>query len=541
MESVPPACLIALVQLSEEMAAEVPSPLGEFPANFVATYSIDQLIESLVFTANQGPLPIALELAVIGYSATEQGVHFTSLLPNSLVNSVWVPLETLLHLDPAPRAEGPRRWVLAPECSGEAAPGAALGYVHRLLVRWLGTRYYARPPVVVHYCDATGWTERTLAVAHSLSAFTTASGPARIFHASFIAGETGILPSNTPLEELPALWAALRTECLQGGVSINDDPLHAMWNLIFDDTECNSANFDESTSPLSTTNCFWTQKLGNEPNHWEDAFVVGECGTRWAVADGAGEGIFSKQLAMLLAEGFVNEKPDLTHGPSVAAWGSDLRRVFNEKIDYANLRWSQQKKVDDVGAAATLVGLEVGPPSETGIRDWRALAVGDACLFWISGERWGCFPVADEGQLSAAPDLFRTKPDARTPPVLFATGTCKPGDILLIATDAVAGLLLKRARTNPDWSRYLSMDETAWRAEMDNCRTSGEMVNDDCTLVVIEVDPLEHKEHPAKEPVTMDVAIEENDIIEDNDIVEEVCEFIEDQPENTTPPRDYPC
>jgi len=535
MESVPPACLIALVQLSQEMAADVPSSLGEFPANFVAAYAVDQLLESLVIAANQGPLPIALELAVIGYSATEQGVHFTSLLPNALANSVWVPLENLLHLDPAPRAEGPRRWTLAPECQGEAAPGAALGYVHRLLVRWLGTRYYARPPVVAHFCDASGWTERTLAVAHSLSAFTTASGPARIFHAGYLPGETGTLPSTTPREELPALWAALRTECPHGGVCINDYPLHAIWNLIFDDAEASTANFNEHSSPISTTKTFWTQKLGNELNHWEDAFVVGECGTRWAVADGAGEGIFSKQLAMLIAEGFVNEKPDLTHGPSVAAWVSELRRVFNEKIDYANLRWSQQKKVDDVGAAATLVGLEVGAPNEHGVRDWRALAVGDACLFWISGERWGCFPVADEGQLSAAPDLFRTKPDARTPPVLFATGTCKPGDIFLIATDAMAGLLLKRSRTNPDWLRYLTMEESEWRAEMDTCRTNGDMVNDDCTLLVLEVDPQDRKEHLVQEPATM-VAV-----IEENEIMEEVPEFIEDHPDNATPPGDYPC
>lgn len=46
--------------------------------------------------------------------------------------------------------------------------------------------------------------------------------------------------------------------------------------------------------------------------------------------------------------------------------------------------------------------------------------------------------------------------------------------------DAAAG-------PEPDWGRYEHLSQDAWRAELDALRRANDMVNDDCTLVVLRV------------------------------------------------------
>jgi hypothetical protein len=297
-----------------------------------------------------------------------------------------------------------------------------------------------------------------------VTALTTAQGPVTVFHAV-------LSPKPPPAQLTPA--------------SVNDFPTAAIWDLVFGDP-VPPPLVEPGGSPLVTVQSFWSQKLGNEPHYWEDAFAVGPDGTVAAVADGASEGIFSRQWASLLATRSVEDRSALTTPAVLAAWVAKCRDAFAAAIDYPNLRWSQQKKVDEVGAAATLLALEVGSPGEDGLRPWRAMAVGDACLFWRRADgSGGSFPVVDDGQLGSAPDLLRSKLGTRVPPVLAAAGTCGPGDLFLLATDAMAGRLLRER----DWKRYAALDEDAWRKEMAHLRANGQVVNDDCTLVVLGVEP----------------------------------------------------
>ena len=143
--------------------------------------------------------------------------------------------------------------------------------------------------------------------------------------------------------------------------------------------------------------------------------------------------------------------------------------------------------MDETGAAATLLGLEVGPLDDEGNRPWRAAAVGDACLFWVrDGKLLASFPVVAADQFGSAPLLVRSNPGFRTMAVA-AAGTCRPGDQLLLATDAVAARLLKSAEVGPgpEWETFETIDPEAWRQELDELRRAKDMVNDDCTLVVL--------------------------------------------------------
>ena len=158
-----------------------------------------------------------------------------------------------------------------------------------------------------------------------------------------------------------------------------------------------------------------------------------------------------------------------------------------------------------MGASATLIGLEFDPPDATGIRRWTATSVGDACLIQIrSVDEWLSFPIVAADQFTSSPSLLRTKKGIAPPPVAFATGTCRPGDLFLLATDAVSARLIGNAADGPiDWERYSRLEPEECQAEFDSLRDSGDMVNDDCTLLVLRVAPavsLESEKNKETEP-----------------------------------------
>ncbi len=227
--------------------------------------------------------------------------------------------------------------------------------------------------------------------------------------------------------------------------------------------------------------------MGNTPEQWEDAFAVAESAA--VVADGASSGIYCRIWAQQLSERFLSDRPDARDPVPLNRWVNGLRAEWRTAIDYSNLNWSKQAKVDQVGAAATLLGLELGPADPNGGRPWKACAVGDACLFWVrAGRLLATFPVVAADQFGSAPLLVRSNPGFRTV-ALAASGVCEPGDRFVLATDAVAARLFKSTATGPgpEWDRFDALDEEAWRAEMDELRKANDMVNDDCTLVVLRV------------------------------------------------------
>src|ERR1700741_5149528 len=108
MDSARPGCLLLLVQLSASMTAEVVTPLGESTAAAAAGYGLDHLLEGLASVAAE-PLPVALDIAVIGYRANDTGVSFESLLPAG--GGSFISLGQLATAEVASRSEGhPRRW-----------------------------------------------------------------------------------------------------------------------------------------------------------------------------------------------------------------------------------------------------------------------------------------------------------------------------------------------------------------------------------------------------------------------------------------------
>lgn len=228
---------------------------------------------------------------------------------------------------------------------------------------------------------------------------------------------------------------------------------------------------------------------GNSEDEYEDAAADRAAEGVAAVADGASDGIFSRLWAQLLVCSFVETRPDLNNDATRAAWLGACRDAWQQKINYSALRWSQQNKVERTGAAATFLALRVfrGGAGEI---DCRAWAVGDSCLFWISDQViQASFPIRYLAKFGTAPPLLRTKAD-RPDPAFEKTGChCRPGDLFVLATDAVAQWLLRRCESvsPPDWDALERASPEDWRGQIDAARRADEMVHDDCTALFLRV------------------------------------------------------
>ncbi len=512
----PPRCLVILIPLSASMNADVrvwlahrfteegEPELREVPRRLAAQFVADELIEGLVNSIAAG-YPLTLDLAVIGYSADDAGqTKFTSLLPGEDGGVRFVPISEIASREAQPRGResDPRKWTSPAACEGTAPATTALAEVYRLVSVWLTSRYTARPPVVLHITDGEELGDSYLWIARSLGLLTTGYGPARLLHVGLTDACEPIL-SGTEAGELSQPWANLAhvsAELLaepegrpaRRAVSVNDWSINDAWSALFDSTWLEETiNWTEDENyrfDPTTARGIWTHKLGNTPEQWEDAYATDPASGVAAIADGASSGIYCRSWADQLTKAFIADRPDARDPIALGKWIHGLRGEWRTAINYETLNWSKQAKVDDVGAAATLLGLELGSTNARGNRPWRAFAVGDACLFWVrDGQLIGTFPVVAEEQFGSVPLLVRSNHGFKTLAVA-AAGECHIGDQFILATDAVAARLFRSATgPGPHWEAFETIEETAWREELDTLRKANDMVNDDCTLVSLRV------------------------------------------------------
>lgn len=495
----PPGCLVVLVRVSARMAADVPTAAhGDVPAFVAARQLTDDLIEGLVNAASQYPLG-PLDVAVLGYRTDESGKpQLLSLLPGTTAAQL-LPLNNVAKLPVEERGEGlPRKWAALPAPEGDPCAAFALAKVHQLVAVWLTGRFTARPPLVIHCTNTDGLDDAYFRVARSIGLLASGYGPARLMHCVLEPGADAIplgaitaTPGAAPWAELFDTSAELPETAekpARRALAVNDWDITDQWSAVFD------ALWREDTVPwagsggFSNWRAMWTQKMGNSPEQWEDAYATDAPGGAAAIADGASSGIYCNIWAEQLGTRFLTDRPDTRDVVFLNKWVNGLRTEWRTAIKYSSLNWSKQAKVDQVGAAATLLTVETGPEDENGLRPWRASAVGDASLFLVRDNRlMASFPVVADDQFGSAPLLVRSNPGHKTL-VLSAAGTCRPGDRFVLATDSIAARLFKDAAEGEvDWGRYEHITQDAWRAELDALRSANDMVNDDCTLVVLRV------------------------------------------------------
>lgn len=261
-----------------------------------------------------------------------------------------------------------------------------------------------------------------------------------------------------------------------------------------------------------STRVFHVPKRGNAEAEYEDAVYperdlarrLGEF--RCAVADGASESAFSGLWAQLLVRSFGKRKMRLQR----------LQKLFEGAVKTRPVPWYLEKKIKN-GAHAAFMGLMIrdgapngaadgkskgksngkGARKRTG-RSWRALAVGDSCIFHVrDDELLAVGPIEKSELFDNSPFLIASKTAAplrrSAGHVTLMDGEWEPGDVFYLVTDALAAwLLAEHEAGRPPWESLRDLcaddDRTLYERLVDELRTSHGLHNDDTTLFQVEVD-----------------------------------------------------
>jgi hypothetical protein len=252
--------------------------------------------------------------------------------------------------------------------------------------------------------------------------------------------------------------------------------------------------------PLEPTQVRWRvlrlSKRGNAPEDYEDAFAADPALGRFAVTDGASEASFAAVWAQLLAEGFVAApgKPW-----KELDWLGPARQRWAAAVDGRPLPWYAEAKRAQ-GAFATLLGLALrqpGPAPDEQPGLWRAVAIGDSCLFQVRGEELQrSFPLSRSEEFGNQPRLCGSRPhgnDSLNPERELAVGKFRPGDRFLLMTDALAQWFLYQTEQGDhpalDVAHLLAQadPQAAFAAWVEERRQRPGLRNDDVTVMIIDV------------------------------------------------------
>ncbi len=229
-------------------------------------------------------------------------------------------------------------------------------------------------------------------------------------------------------------------------------------------------------------------KAGSSIREYEDAWACQEdpgSGTwRLAVADGATESSFAGLWASMLVQAYAQGKwqPGTGNGADL----EDLRQRWQGAVSVRPLPWYAEEKLR-AGAYATFVGLAVG--GAAGTRRWRAVAIGDSCLFHLRGGRLvRSFPFRAEGDLPLRPQAICSGLAADTV-LAEAEGEWRPGDSFLLMSDALAhwclGKAERRGRPFPTLLRLADAGPREFARWVAVRRRTGQLRNDDVTLLAL--------------------------------------------------------
>jgi hypothetical protein len=255
---------------------------------------------------------------------------------------------------------------------------------------------------------------------------------------------------------------------------------------------------DPPTAVAIPTVIFHEPKSGAPDSEWEDcaghvdADPRSKLPARFVVVDGATEAFDSirwvGQLvgSFLGADGPADLRPD-----ELERWfGLMQRRWVDDAPSFTNV--FEEHKFHEYGSFATFLACEIhglGGPRPR----WYAAALGDAVLFHVRGGRLiGQLPDLEADAFGVNPEGVFTQPSQlprMRKALCFRDGPLEPGDVLFLATDALAELMVRRSRDGRSlWGELAGIDHPlTFRQWVADARDADGMKNDDVTLLRAEV------------------------------------------------------
>jgi hypothetical protein len=243
---------------------------------------------------------------------------------------------------------------------------------------------------------------------------------------------------------------------------------------------------------------YYAPKHGNAEAEWEDGGASSPDGERprFAVADGATQGFGSARWAQQLVAGFIGADhrapaPDLARN-ALLGWFAAMQSQWRHDPRLAGATDLEKIKMEQVGSFATFLGCEIDDASTR--PRWTAVAIGDTVLFHVrGGELVAQFPRLAAADFGYNPEGVSTRPEAlheQVGQVLAGEGELADGDVLYVATDALAHWMVEQDRRDPGalWPTLASLSHPdTFRRLVADRRAGGDMGNDDVTLLRAQV------------------------------------------------------
>ena len=280
---------------------------------------------------------------------------------------------------------------------------------------------------------------------------------------------------------------------------------------------------------------FITHKKAESLDDCQDAIQVNEECSRYAVADGATRSFFPKQWAELLVERFC-EMPTLPlNADNWKQWLVPIQEEWykqvEERVQEVNQFYLTNSFNAREPAVSTFVGLEV----EKTKREWRAVVIGDSCLFHKSSSGFRSYLIEQSENFTSRPEAFASFPEANHYDPEFIQGELESGDTFILATDALAKWILEHKESENLEAMLQQL------REIENCETFNQfvdqarddekirLVNDDVALMLISVEASEISEirEDEQEPPS-DKTSETSEILEDEQEIASDTQISED-------------
>ncbi len=150
-------------------------------------------------------------------------------------------------------------------------------------------------------------------------------------------------------------------------------------------------------------------------------------------------------------------------------------------------------KLEQVGSFATFLGCQLDDTGHRPALDRRSRSATPCCSTSAAAELVAQFPRLAAADFGYNPDGVSTRPEALADQlgrVLTGEGELADGDVLYVATDALAHWMVEQDRRDPArlWPALASLSHPdAFRRLVADRRAAGEMGNDDVTLLRAQV------------------------------------------------------
>ncbi len=244
---------------------------------------------------------------------------------------------------------------------------------------------------------------------------------------------------------------------------------------------------------------FKTHKKEENEADCQDAYALNEEIGRYAVADGATLSFFPKKWAELLVDCFCYKR-NFHLSLENENWKGWIEPIQQEWLEYVSKIVQESKAymlVDRLSRLESALSTFIGIEFNRGKAEWKALIIGDSCLFHWSGSEFKSYPLQKLEDFPYRPNSFASFPKDNPvgdPPKIIG-GKVSPGDIFILATDALSKWIIQHDKDNVLERLKKIENSEQFEQFVDQARNEEiRLVNDDVTLMFISAEESELSE-----------------------------------------------